>query len=300
MDVAKKKTITFNMLDQNQPTVAKDVASEDLDTWDHDSAGYHARTASLMGSNGSPYSYGVNDMAYYGAFSNVGGCGSMWRPYFASAAWDPYSNGAFAYYPNAGYSWVSPYPWGWTPYHYGSWSYCNGSGWGWMPGGSWNGLNNTAYLTSGGGGLRRFPGAPVHPPAAGEPTLMAVNLKPLVRSQITSAESFQFRKDSAGLGVPRGELGNLNKFSQHAIEHGAASTHVYLSVAPSVMNNGRLSGAGLATASVHRGYAASSEIGSSSRSEQGSSRGGGGSMSAASAPSVHASAPASGGGGSHH
>ena len=77
----------------------------------------------------------------------------MWRPYFASAAWDPYSNGVWAWYQGAGYSWVSPYPWGWTPYHFGSWSYCSGAGWGWQPGGSWNGLNNViAVVPTGGGG----------------------------------------------------------------------------------------------------------------------------------------------------
>ncbi len=141
-DIAKKKTVTFHLADQGQPTVEKQIASEPYDSWDQSATGYHARTAAYSALNSTPYSYGLNDMAYYGSFMDAGGCGSMWRPYFTSAAWDPFSNGSWAYYSGAGYSWVSPYPWGWTPYHYGSWSFCPGTGWGWQPGGAWNGLNN--------------------------------------------------------------------------------------------------------------------------------------------------------------
>src|SRR5260370_9695539 len=68
----------------------------------------------------------------------------MWQPCFVSASWNPYGNGAWAWYPGAGYSWVSPYPWGWTPFHSGSWSYCPARGWGWIPGRNWSGLNNVA------------------------------------------------------------------------------------------------------------------------------------------------------------
>src|SRR5487761_2303294 len=124
MDVPRKKTVKFQLLEQEQPKVTKDIAPDAFDTWDKNSSAYHARTASLMAVASAPYAYGINDMSYYGSFMDAGGCGSMWRPYFASAAWDPYSNGAWAYYQGAGYSWVSPYPWGWAPYHYGSWSFC--------------------------------------------------------------------------------------------------------------------------------------------------------------------------------
>ena len=154
MDVPKKKTVTFDLLQHQQPSVAKDVAPEPYDDWDHNAAGYHSHAANSNSFNGSPYSYGMNDLSYYGSF--VGGCGgggSMWRPYFASAAWDPYANGAWAYYQGAGYSWVSPYPWGWMPYHSGSWTFCQGTGWGWMPGNNWNGLNNISMMPLGGGGM---------------------------------------------------------------------------------------------------------------------------------------------------
>ena len=256
INVEKKKTVTFALANQSQPEVSKSVASEPFDSWDHDAADYHKRFASLSAvNNANPsYSYGVSDMMYYGSFVNSAGCGSMWHPYFASADWSPFSNGAWAYYPGAGYSWVSPYPWGWTPYHSGSWAYCGDSGWGWQPGNTWNGLNNApTTLTSFNPG--RLPHPPVRVPREGEPTLVLVNLKMLTPSALDSENSFVFRKDSAGLGVPRGSLGNLDKFSQHAIQHGATSTAIYTTAPSSTMVNGRMTSGSFAAISVHRGYA---------------------------------------------
>ena len=248
--VAKKKTATFQTEGEMQPTIAKDVTPSELDSWDKDAVGYHSRVASNSMLS-SPYSYGANDMMYYGAFADTS-CGSMWRPYFASAAWDPFSNGSWAYYPGAGYSWVSPYPWGWTPYHFGSWSYCSGAGWGWMPGGAWSGLNNVAIVTPpsfGGSGIVT-PHPPVRAPRLGEPTHTDVNFKPLVHSGISSPESFQFRKDSAGMGIPRETLGRLDKLSRQADNHGVASTPIYVT-APS--GNGRMNNSMGVGASIHRG-----------------------------------------------
>ena len=125
-DVARKNSITFHLLDQAEPTLAKNIMPTALDSWEKDAAQANTQSATST-ALGSPYSYGLGDMMYYGSFSNISGCGSMWHPYFASADWDPYSNGVWAWYPGAGYSWVSPYPWGWTPYHLGSWAYCSGS-----------------------------------------------------------------------------------------------------------------------------------------------------------------------------
>ena len=290
--VPHKKTVTFNLLHATEPTIAKDIAPEAFDTWDHNATGYHARTAALSAFGNSPYSYGVNDMMYYGSFMNAGGCGSMWRPYFASAAWDPYSNGALAYYPGAGYSWVSPYPWGWTPYHYGSWNFCPGAGWGWQPGGAWSGLNNVAAVasTTTGPGRRLLPVLPIHPPRTGEPTLMGVNLKPLVRSEVGSPDSFVFRKDSAGLGIPRDGLGKLDKFSQHAIVRGTVTTPVYMSAPPSPGANGRATSTSVVATSVHRGSPPPS---SNNMSSYGGTSGNAGSRSMSSAgPSSASSARA--------
>ncbi len=315
LDVNKKKTVTFDLLQHQQPTVAKDILPEAYDEWDQTSSGYHARAANMSAFNGSPYSYGLNDMAYYGSFVDAGGCGmgSMWRPYFASAAWDPYSNGAFAYYQGAGYSWVSPYPWGWTPYHYGSWNYCPGTGWGWQPGGAWNGLNNFASIpqtsVGGGGGATVFhrPPAPVHPPRPGEPTMVAVNLKPVVKSEISSQNSFTFRRDSAGLGVPRDGFGKLNKVAEHVQQQGSVNQQVYLNAPASTMPNGRATSTAVMAGSIHRGSAPSASTGGrgGNSGDTSSGRSGGQSgpaMSSASSSSSHvsASAPSSAGSSRSH
>jgi len=297
VDVSRKKSATFHLVDQTQPEVGKDIAAEPYDSWDQNASGYHARTAAYSALSSSPYSYALNDMMYYGSFMDAAGCGSMWRPYFASAAWDPYSNGAWAFYSGAGYSWVSPYPWGWTPYHYGSWSLCPGAGWGWQPGGAWSGLNNATALL-GGGTRGSFPVAPVHPPRPGEPSLMPVNLKPLVHSEVASADSFVFRKDSAGLGIPRDGLGKLDKLSRQALDRGTASTHIYVSVPTSAMNNVRgMSAGGLAPSAVHRGSAPAVSEPTAALSQANSSSGArsNSGMSAASPSSSHAGAAASGG-----
>ena len=192
----------------------------------------------------------------------------MWRPYFASAAWDPFANGTWAWYPGTGYSWVSPYPWAWTPYHYGSWSYCPSVGWGWMPGGGWYGINNVAALTplsrspgttKGGpapvGGPIHGPHAPGHAPLPSEPAMVAVNSRPLASSEIASPTSFVFRKDSAGLGVPRGTMGKLDKFSHQTEAHGVARTQIFTSAPQTNRPNGSMTAAESMATSVHRGYA---------------------------------------------
>jgi hypothetical protein len=263
VDASKKKTVTFDLLQHQSPQVAKDILPEPFDSWDHDASGYHQRVANFSGFNGSPYSYGMNDLAYYGSFESCGGMGTMWRPYFTSASWDPFANGAWAYYQGAGYSWVSPYPWGWTPYHYGSWSFCPGTGWGWMPGGMWNGLNNIAMFPQNGvgggigGGInnRRLPVVPVKPPRANEPGLLAVSQKPLVKSELTKRDSFSFRQDSAGMGVPRGDFGKLNKFSEQVQHRGAVNQQIYFSAPQQALSGARPTSTAIMAGSIHRGSA---------------------------------------------
>ncbi|HMG87169.1 MAG TPA: DUF6600 domain-containing protein [Terracidiphilus sp.] len=315
VSIPKKKTATFQTSDQSEPTIAHNVETSPFDGWDHEASSYHSGVAALSGVN-SPYAYGTRDMSYYGSFVNAAGCGgggSMWRPYFASAAWDPFANGTWAWYQGAGYSWVSPYPWGWTPYHSGSWAYCGDMGWGWFPGaggGGWYGLNNVAALTpightsGGGSGRTQPPHLPGHPPLPHAPSMIAVNTRPIVGSQVASPTKFEFRKDSAGLGVPRGTLGNLNKFSRESISHGTASTAIYASVprAGQPMGGG-ITKSEMLSASIHRGYAPSSSSSSSGNSfgtsyaGSGGMRGGG--TTASPAPIAAPSAPSmpSGGGG---
>ena len=228
-DLGKNKTMTFNLAAQTPPVIAKNVVEQPLDSWDHDAVQYHKSFANATSYGNSPYAYGINDMNYYGSFIN--GCGgSLWRPYFTSAGWDPFGSGAWAYYPSAGYSWVSPYPWGWTPYHYGSWAFCQGVGWGWRPGGAWMGLANNSFVSSPAattGGATLLPHPPIRPPVTSQSTLVPVNLKAVPASGLGPKDTFVFRSDSAGLGVPRGSLGKLNSFSGETAHHGMATTNVY-------------------------------------------------------------------------
>lgn len=311
MNVGKKKTVTFTMLSPDEPKIAGGVDKSEFDGWDHDATSYHSKAASVMASKspyafGSQYAYGLSDMMYYGNFTSGCGGGMMWRPYFTSAAWDPFANGTWAWYSGAGYSWVSPYPWAWTPFHYGSWGYCPDLGWGWTPGGSWYGVNNVAALipkassgTTGGGFGRRLP--PPHPPQPHQPTMVAVSTKPL-QTSVGSTTAFEFRKDSAGLGVPRGTLGRLDKFSHETSTHGVARTSIYVSAPASNHVEGRSSMASSSLgASVHRGSPPSSSSSSSSSwnapsSSMGSGGGGavgGGGRSVAPAPAP-APAPSAG------
>jgi hypothetical protein len=116
-------------------------------------------------------------------------------------------------------------------------------------------LNNASSLIAS-NGLMHLQPPPGHAPRPGESTLTAVNLKPLVQSQVASAESFVFRKDSAGLGIPRDQLGKLDKLSRQTVERGTTSTRIYLT-APTAMSNGRAMSASVGAVAVHRGYAPS-------------------------------------------
>ena len=80
---------------------------------------------------------------------------------------------------------------------------------------------------------------------------MAVNLKPLVSSEVSSGGSFLFRRDSAGLGIPREGLGGLSGFSDSALRQGTASTPIYVTVGGASQTTAR----GIAPVMVHRGYA---------------------------------------------
>jgi uncharacterized protein DUF6600/FecR-like protein len=288
--VGKNKTATFNLTGDIQPQIAKDVAELPMDAWDHDAVQYHKSYANASAFGGSPYSYGINDMNYYGSFINASGCGggSMWRPYFTGASWDPYGSGAWAYYPSAGYSWVSPYPWGWTPFHSGSWAFCQGVGWGWRPGGPFMGLGYNVPVTQQNSlqaSSQTFsrPRPPMHPPVATQSSLIPVNLKALPASSLKNENTFMFRNNSAGFGVPRGSLGKLNGFSGQAATHGTVSTPVFSGV-------GSQHGAA-ATAGSIRSAGPASSVGLSNRSASPSSQG------PASSGMSHASSGVSAGGG---
>jgi hypothetical protein len=246
--VAKKESLTLNGGDQ--VAVTKKIEGLPFDAWDKESNEYHQRYSNANTFAGGGNAFGLSDLNYYGNFVNGGAFGSFWQPYLVGAGWSPYGNGVWAFYPGAGYSWVSPYPWGWLPYHSGSWSFYPGYGWGWQPGGAWNGLNNvtgggfaptgtgitgtgiaaagTGPVTKGGVHNPLRPAAPPAPVAgAAKQSLVLSNARPMVFSRESTPGNFVFQKDSAGMGVPRGSLGNLNKISNEVGKRGSANMEVY-------------------------------------------------------------------------
>lgn len=240
ISIGPKQTLLFpqdkkeELASLSTPVLKKGIRKDDYDEWDKDSIRFQQKYARNTVSGLSPYSYGIADLYYYGQFINDPSCGQMWQPYFVSSSWDPYANGMWAWYPNIGYSWVSVYPWGWLPYHYGSWNYCGTRGWGWQPGGQWNAIQNAVpikpALTRPQPGLpiRPRPVAPPHPPQLGRPTLIVASSKPLVASHFDQDGNLVLRRDSAGLGVPRGFISerSMMKLSNGAIKNGSASTPV--------------------------------------------------------------------------
>ena len=132
--VKKNETLTLDMADASRFDLAKNVASLSYDSWDEDRINYASQYASSSYSR-SPYYYGNSDLNYYGSWASWPDYGMLWRPFGVGYAWDPFYNGAWAWYPGFGYTWVSTYPWGWTPYRYGSWVFVPSYGWGWRPGG---------------------------------------------------------------------------------------------------------------------------------------------------------------------
>jgi hypothetical protein len=57
-----------------------------------------------------------------------------------------------------------------------------------------------------------------------------------VASKLNEKDTFVFRKDSAGLGVPRGTFGKLNHISSGVVQHGSVERPAYVS---SISSNGR-------------------------------------------------------------
>lgn len=143
--VKKDERLTFDASDAAHYALAKNVDPLGPDVWDHDRAQdreLYARSQeykNALSYAGSPYAFGIYDLANYGGwFSGPGG--PCWRPFGYAASWDPFSQGAWTYYPGNGWVFVSYYPWGWTPFRYGSWNWFGGTGWCWNPGGyyGWN------------------------------------------------------------------------------------------------------------------------------------------------------------------
>jgi len=219
VNVGKGRTANFDFLNNDHNSLARSIDEDPYDAWDKQQDQYHLRYASNSYSNYSPYAYGVSDLNYYGNFFNAPGYGMMWQPYFAGVGWDPFMDGAWAFNQGWGYGWVSAYPWGWTPYHYGTWVFLPGHGWAWQPGGVWT----TWYAQP------RVLNAPKNfsvpqAPAAGKSTVV-VNRGPELANH--SGSKVVIRNNSAGLGVPRGEVNHLARVSQQVQVRGTVTERVH-------------------------------------------------------------------------
>jgi hypothetical protein len=209
--VEKKKTATFDA-DNDKPTLVNNIKEAPLDSWDKEASAYHAQYAK---NNSSGYGYGVSDMNYYGAYSNVPGYGMMWQPYFTGIGWDPFMDGAWSWYPGYGYMFASAYPWGWMPYRYGNWMFVPGFGWMWQPGGFNTWLTVPRYAGTLPHGFH-----PLAPPVTG-----TVKTVPVGKGGTISAlppSHLVLKSGSAGMGIPRGSLGNLNHLSHQVAKTGFA------------------------------------------------------------------------------
>ena len=268
--VEKKRTAHFDGSDDGKYTVAKNIEEAPLDSWDKDASEYHQQYA--KNNSSSPYQYGMSDLNYYGAYSNVPGYGMMWQPYFTGVGWDPFMDGAWSFYPGYGYMFASAYPWGWMPYRYGSWISVPGMGWMWQPGG-WNTWNTVPQFA----GTMPVNFHPLAPPTAG-------TVRPVVvgRTGVSTqpVSNMVLRAGSAGFGIPRGSIENLHQLNHQVAKSGSAEVRPapqFATTSPRVASM---------NSPVYSGNAASS------RSSQQSAPTHSGNMS-----SGHASG---GGGGSHH
>jgi hypothetical protein len=60
--------------------------------------------------------------------------------------------------------------------------------------------------------------------------MVPVNNRPLAVSSVSGPGTYTFRKDSAGLGVPRDAFGELKHISSDVVRHGQVNTEVERSV----------------------------------------------------------------------
>ena len=89
------------------------------------------------GSDGMSYQTFYDQLSPYGSWVNYPGYGYVWVPQ-ADGNFAPYQTEGEWQYSDAGWVWVSDYPWGWATFHYGRWFYDPSyGGWLWMPGYDW-------------------------------------------------------------------------------------------------------------------------------------------------------------------
>jgi hypothetical protein len=215
LSVEKKKNASFDIADNDKSNVTNKIQEAPLDSWDKEAGSYHDQYA--KNNTSSPYGYGLADLNYYGAYTNVPGYGMMWQPYFTGMGWDPFMDGAWGFYPGYGYMFASAYPWGWLPYRYGTWAFVPGFGWGWQPG-MWNSIVSVP---------RYVPTTATHVTTlvapAGTTRTIAVGRGPVVTPAMSSRMTVS--AGSAGIGIPRGSVDNLNHLNHQVVKSGSAEVH---------------------------------------------------------------------------
>ena len=245
--VEKKKTATFDAADNDKSTLANNIVEAPLDAWDKESIAYHDQYAK---NNSSPYAYGASDLNYYGSYSNIPGYGMMWQPYFTGIGWDPFMDGAWSWYPGYGYMFASAYPWGWMPYRYGNWVYVPGFGWMWEPG-AWNSWAP----------VPRFrPTTLVHMTPLVAPTTGTAKTVVVGKGGPVSAlppSHLLVRSGSAGMGIPRGSLGNLSHLNHQVAKSGSVTVHSGSQFSASSGRSSGFGGSSSTAASAPVGHTAS-------------------------------------------
>ncbi len=238
--VDKNRSVSFNA-DEDKPAIAKDIKPDPYDQWDSQSNDYHEQYSK---NNSTFYGYGASDLGYYGDYTNVPGYGTLWQPYFVGAAWNPFMDGAWSWYPGMGFMWASAYPWGWMPYYYGNWLYAPGYGWGWQPG-SWNGWHGGIHYV---GAMA----AGFHAPA---PPTGTVNSAIVGRggNVVTKATDTKMlvTAGSAGLGIPRGSYDNLSRANKQVARNGSAELRAAPAFAATSARWGSFGSGGAVAGSAH-------------------------------------------------
>jgi hypothetical protein len=210
VEIGKRHSATFDLANNDTYALANGFEEDASDDWDKQQTEYHDRYARNKTYDAqSPYAYGMSDLNYYGNYMNVPGYGWGWQPYFVGAGWSPYQDGGWAYYPGQGYMWVSAYPWGWMPYRYGNWVFAPGYGWVWQPG-YWNSWYAMPRVVN----PPRRTVIP-QPPVRSRQTVM-VGQGLAANPPAGAPRRLTINRDSAGLGVPRGSVRNLDRVARES------------------------------------------------------------------------------------
>ena len=213
LSLEKKRNASFDAAENDKSTVTNKIQEAPLDSWDKEASSYHDQYA--KNNSNSPYGYGLADLNYYGAYSNVPGYGLMWQPYFTGVGWDPFMDGTWGFYPGFGYMFASAYPWGWMPYRYGNWMFVPGFGWMWQPG-MWNTWVTVPRYTP--TTLTRV--TPLTPPATG--TVKTVTVGRVATASPVMTSRMTLNRGSAGMGIPRGSVNNLSHLNRQVTKTGVA------------------------------------------------------------------------------